>query len=566
MKKFRKTKLFLCSTLIGALAFGGIAFAGSGLTRGTQTIYGDKTFQNKTTFEGDITINGSLLGLDENRTVYYVSSVTGADSVGNYGTTWKKPFATVEYATNQCTGGEAIVLLHNHAETIAAADGWDLDVAGVTVIGLGDGAYMPEFTFSATESEIVIGAANVTIENVRLIAGISSITMGISVEADGDNFTLRNCVFPKPTTNSWEFLDAIDVADGANDIRIEGCEYYNDEGGAAPNHFIDAGNGTAGPERLQVVNCIIKGDFAVSAIWSDEPCDEAFIAYNTIINHTTGQHCIEFTDTGTGAIIGNKLYGDTEGAILDSGSMYTHGNTYSTAIDLDGIPVWVIDNGLNHIMALDGATQVYPENAVDDSVLAKLLSKSDPADISDYNNATDSLEALADQIIAIDANVDTIEEASEPAYDHPNYIALSVDLTNATWNTAAAHEILTVTGNVRLRIMVECTETLTDGADGATLTLGDEITAAGMIASTSAAGAGAANQLDAGEFWIDATPADVSPVALSSAILDFVVLQGADVGYTIGGEALTDGTLIFHMWWTALDSTGAAVVGAGGAL
>ena len=114
--------------------------------------------------------------------------------------------------------------------------------------------------------------------------------------------------------------------------------------------------------------------------------------------------------------------------------------------------------------------------------------------------------------------------------------------------------------------MVECTETLTDAADAATISLGDEITVAGIIASTSAAGAGAANQLDAGEFWIDATPADVSPVAYSSSVLDFTVLQGADVGYTIGGEALTDGTLIFHMWWYPLDSTGAAVVGAGGAL
>ena len=83
---------------------------------------------------------------------------------------------------------------------------------------------------------------------------------------------------------------------------------FNDEAGAAPNHFIDAGNGTAGPERLRITNCYLKGDFAVSAIWSDEPCDEAYIANNVIINHTAGQHCIEFTDTGTGEIVNNTLY------------------------------------------------------------------------------------------------------------------------------------------------------------------------------------------------------------------------------------------------------------------
>jgi len=186
--------------------------------------------------------------------------------------------------------------------------------------------------------------------------------------------------------------------------------------------------------------------------------------------------------------------------------------------------------------------------------------------VNDANNAMDTSTIVPNEDGSVFERLEALEAAADPSYDNPNYIALSVDLTSATWNTQAAHEILTVTGNIRLKVMVECTETLTDAADAATLTLGDEISVAAMIASTSAAGAGAANQLDAGEFWMDNSPADVSPVASSSALLDFVVLQGADVGYTVGGSALLDGTLVFHMWWTPLDATGAAVVGAGGAL
>ncbi len=505
----------------------------------------------------DFVTNSSVIGAGD---PWYVDSnqTTGASGDGK---SWGYAVLTIDEAINLATAsnGDVIYIAAYHTETISGADGYDVDKAGLRLIGFGSGSASPTLTFSAAGSEVVYGAAGIYTENIRFVAGVTSITMAISIEAAGNDLVFNKCIFPKPTTNSWEFLDTFDIADGADNIRIENCEAYNDEAGAAPAHFIDAGNGTVGPEKLQVINCIIKGDFSVAAIWSDEPCDEAFIFGNTIINHTSGAHSIEFTDAGSGAIVWNHLYGDTEGAILDSGSMYTHGNTYSTAIDLDGIPVWVVDNGLNHLMALDGATQVYPENAVDDSALAKILSMSDPANISDYNNATDSLEALG-------TNIATMGEASDPVYTHPNYIALSVDLNSATWNTQTAHEILTVTGNIRLRVMVECTETLTDAGDAATLVLGDEITVAGIIASTSAAGAGGANQLDAGEFWIDATPADVSPATFATTVLDFTVLQGADVGYTIGGSAIIDGTLIIHMWWTPLDSTGAAVVGAGGAL
>jgi hypothetical protein len=267
--------------------------------------------------------------------IYYVDSNVASE---NDGTSWAKAKDTLDEAIALCTAnnGDIIYIAQGHEETLAAADGVDVDIAGITIIGLGDGADMPEFTFSATGSEFVIGAANTTVVNCRFIAGVSAITMGISVEAGGDNFLLYKCIFPKPTTNSWEFNDAIDIADGANDIAVIGCEYYNDEAGAAPNHFIEAGNGTAGPVRLQVVGNIIKGDFAVSAIWSDEPCDEAYIAYNTIVNHTADQHCIEFTDAGTGVIAYNLCYSSAEATTIDPGSMSCFENYTCTASDASG--------------------------------------------------------------------------------------------------------------------------------------------------------------------------------------------------------------------------------------
>jgi len=292
--------------------------------------------------------------------------------------------------------GDVFMVAPDHTESGIIADLVDITVSGSTLVHLGNGTNQGAYTFAHADTTFAIGAPNVRVIGGRYIAGITSITMGISLEAAADNCVFDGMVFPKPTTNSWEFLDTFDIADGANNPTFVNIVGYNDEAGAAPAHFIDAGNGTAGPVGLTVVNCLIKGDFSVSAIWSDEPCDEAYIAFNSITNHQTGAHCIEFTDTGTGSIEWNNCFGDTEGSIIDPGSMAEYGNIKSIAVDTPGYPGWTLQSSLDHLLQLDGATQIYPENAVDDSILAKILTKSDPANISDYDNTVHSLEAIGD--------------------------------------------------------------------------------------------------------------------------------------------------------------------------
>lgn len=146
-----------------------------------------------------------------------------------------------------------------------------------------------------------------------------------------------------------------------------------------------------------------------------------------------------------------------------------------------------------------------------------------------------------------------------------NYFTITADMTSATWNTQASHEIATVTGLVHIIVIPECTSTLTDTADGASIQLGIEGSTAILIASTGAAGAGA-NTIATGEFWLDATPADLVDTRTAEDALDFMVANGNDVGYEITGAALTGGTLVFHVFWEPISSTGAVTAGAGGSL
>jgi len=327
-----------------------------------------------------------------NGDVYYVHDTDGDDA--RNGKAPRTCLATEDEAIDRCTAnqGDTVYLLPGHEVT----DGFDADVAGITIIGMGEGADMPEITYDAVDDTITIGAASVTVRGLRLIAGISDVVAAFTVEAAGDDFLLEGCEFPEPGTATFEFLDVIDLAALATGFKCIGNTYV----GAATsltNHFIEAGNGVNAD--MVITDNVIYGEFAVAAIWSNKVDTNALIARNTITNLTSGEHAIEFTTTASGEIVGNTLYGDTEANILDSGSMFTSGNDISVAIDLDGIPLWVIDNGLNHFFAIDG-TEAYAEQAATDSILAKIMCSGAAATLNTYNNTTDSLQAIAASVTA----------------------------------------------------------------------------------------------------------------------------------------------------------------------
>ena len=74
-----------------------------------------------------------------------------ADTAG-YGKHPDKPFSTIDFAVGQCTAtqGDAIFVLPGHSETLTAAAGIDLDVAGISVVGLGRGTARPTIAMSTS--------------------------------------------------------------------------------------------------------------------------------------------------------------------------------------------------------------------------------------------------------------------------------------------------------------------------------------------------------------------------------------------------------------------------------
>lgn len=106
---------------------------------------------------------------------------------------------------------------------------------------------------------------------------------------------------------------------------------------------------------------------------------------------------------------------------------------------------------------------------------------------------------------------------------------------------------MTITGAVRLRMLIECTDSIV-GAGSIQFGVAGATTA--FIASTTG------TDIDVGDAWTDATPTETYG-NFSSLIFDKVILGGTDVGYEITGATLTGGTLVFHVWYEALNATGA---------
>lgn len=115
-------------------------------------------------------------GLKAHGDHYYVDSVNGSDA--NDGSSWDSAKATLDAAVGLCTAsnGDVIYVAPGHAETYSTTGTKvTLDIAGITVVGLGSGTSRPTFTFSHTGATWVWSAAGVTLQNVLFVTGVDSV-------------------------------------------------------------------------------------------------------------------------------------------------------------------------------------------------------------------------------------------------------------------------------------------------------------------------------------------------------------------------------------------------------
>lgn len=188
--------------------------------------------------------------------VFFVSSV-----VGKSGWNGKvaSPLSTIDAAVGKCTAdkGDVIVALPGHIETVTAAAGLALDVAGIKLIGLGSGSLRPTINFTtAVGADMDVDAANITIKNFLFTGGFDALTGPIDINAA--DCSLINIETRDVTGQATDFI----VTDAnADRLLIDGWIH---RGAAAAG--ADTAITIVGGDDIVIRNFNLYGNFAVAGI------------------------------------------------------------------------------------------------------------------------------------------------------------------------------------------------------------------------------------------------------------------------------------------------------------
>lgn len=552
---------------------------------------------------------------------FFVDSGGTGASNSNDGLSWGSALATLDAAIAKCTAnsGDIIWVAPGHTETYSTTGTkLTVDVAGVTIIGLGTGGSRPTFNFGHTGATWAISSASSFIQNLLLATTVDLVTTFCTISG-------ADCTLVDIETRDTTDKEAVDTfittatADRLHVIRHFHNGYPAGDANARVWKLV-------GVDNALFENCRFMTKVTTAVInFADTACSNVVVKDSAFLVTSTTNYSKTVVDTVTGStwevtncfdMGAGKLFGGGSGAALagvDVTAVAADVTTLKNVLyDTTGIASWAngaapangvsLAEAIRYIAdALAGTVGLatFPAAAVaaNDVSMAEVLRAVQEAVINGTGAAMPTNQSLYDLLAgsggiktfpaaAVPANDVSLAEVlrdiwdslrngtggSEPGinrsiideirgsainYGGKNYLSVSADMTSATWNTVATHELFTVTGAVRMRVMAEVTGDCTSAGGAATIKLGVEGATGAWISATGE------DDLDTGDIWFDATPTETNG-NFSSLVLDKVVAGGIDVGYEIENEAFTQGTIVFHCWWEALNATGAIVAGAGG--
>lgn len=190
-------------------------------------------------------------------------------SDGNKGT-YTQPFSTLDYAIGRCTAsrGDIIIVMPGHNESLTAADAIDVDVAGITIIGLGTGSLRPTFDYDNAAGEFVIGANNVTLKNLVLRPSVTSVLIGVDIETGITGTVLEDIEFAigEDGAGTDEFVKALHLTSGNHDTVFRNLKILAHASASQATHGIHV---DAASDRLTFDNVVIDGPYATNGILED---------------------------------------------------------------------------------------------------------------------------------------------------------------------------------------------------------------------------------------------------------------------------------------------------------
>lgn len=236
--------------------------------------------------------------------VFFVNSVIGTDT-DPAGRDPLSPFATIDYAIGKCTAskGDVILVMAGHTETVTAAAGVALDVAGISIIGLGNGRNRPIVNFTtATAASWRVSAANIYVENIHFRGSVDALASPIQVQAA--DYEMANFVI-QDVAGTAQATDWILTTAAADRLWLHHFEYDGDTAAGT-----NAGIAIVGGDGIKVHDFIADGNFAVGLIDVRTTATTDLKVFNCFSFRNRNSNDIFVVDTITGSTgqIGPNLY------------------------------------------------------------------------------------------------------------------------------------------------------------------------------------------------------------------------------------------------------------------
>lgn len=199
--------------------------------------------------------------MNPNAALVYVGSTHVNAGTGKDGLDPNNPLSTIDEAIGACTAnrGDVVVVLPGHVDATIAAGTISLDVAGVTVLCMGQGALRPTITAAtSTAATVLISAASCNWIGGIFVCNIDAQTTQISVTAA--DVSLIN-IETRDTAGTAQAVSAVTASAAATRFLLREYKHRGDPAAGATDavHLSTAAD-------MTVEDFDIEGNFSTAGI------------------------------------------------------------------------------------------------------------------------------------------------------------------------------------------------------------------------------------------------------------------------------------------------------------
>ncbi len=230
----------------------------------------------------------------------YLFVHSGTGNNGYLGDDPSRPLASIDYAIGLCDAnkGDVIIVMPGHAETLSAAGAITADVAGISIIGLGNGTNRPTLSFGHTAATFAISAANVLVRNIRVTASVDEVVKLFHVTAP--YVTLEQVdYFETASAQAIQFLLTTNAADY---LVVRGCYHYQVTAAGSAQSWIALVGIDGGIIEDNTFRLTLNNAAGSVTIHGSTACIGTVVRRNTIVQlgGTSQVSAILFVDSSTG--------------------------------------------------------------------------------------------------------------------------------------------------------------------------------------------------------------------------------------------------------------------------